>query len=134
MLFLVNSSVRILAIPDFPNRPDLVGLGLSDWEGYAMGLAKKFAYTNSYFHQDPYLDITSIDPSHVGRYDFIISSDVFEHISPPISKAFENARGLLKPNGVMIFTVTNIGGETKEHFPELHRYFFGKTKRRFGSS
>ncbi len=71
-----------LAIPDFPNRPDLVGLGLSDWEGYAMGLAKKFAYTNSYFHQDPYLDITSIDPSHVGRYDFIISSDVFEHISP----------------------------------------------------
>jgi SAM-dependent methyltransferase len=115
-----------LAMPDFPNRPDLVGIGLSDWQGYAVGLAKKFTYTNSYFHQEPYLDITSVDPSYFERYDFIISSDVFEHISPPISRAFENAHRLLKPNGVMIFTVPYVSGETREHFPELHRYHMQK--------
>ena len=111
-----------LALPDFPRRPDIAGLGLSDWEGYAAPLAKKVAYTNTFYHQDPLFDITSVDPSRFGRYDFIISSDVFEHICPPISKAFENGRRLLKPNGVMIFTVPYIEGETREHFPELHRY------------
>src|SRR5258708_3912358 len=115
-----------LAIPDFPKRPDLVGIGLSDWDGYAKGLAEKLSYTNTYYHQEPLLDITSVAPSQYGRYDFIISTDVFEHISPPISKAFENARRLLKPNGVMIFTVPYVEGETREHYPELHRFSIQK--------
>jgi SAM-dependent methyltransferase len=111
-----------LPIPDFPNRPHLAGIGLSDWEGYATRLAEKFDYTNTYYHKEPFLDITSADASHYGRYDFIIASDVFEHISPPISRAFENARRLLKPDGIMIFTVPYIEGETKEHFPDLHQF------------
>jgi len=115
-----------LALPDFPNRPDLVGIGLSDWDGYAAPLAKKLSYSNTYYHQEPLLDITSVDPSRFGTYDFIIASDVFEHISPPISKAFENARRLLKPTGVMILTVPYVAGETREHFPELHEYSLEK--------
>jgi len=111
-----------LAIPDFPHRPDLVGIGLSDWEGYASRLAEKLSYTNTYYHQEPFLDITSVEPSLYGRYDFIISTDVFEHIAPPILNAFENARRLLKPNGVMIFTVPYVQGETREHYPELHQF------------
>jgi SAM-dependent methyltransferase len=115
-----------LAIPDFPNRPDLAGIGLSDWYGYATRLSKKLSYTNTYYHQEPFLDITSVDSSQFGRYDFIISSDVFEHIAPPISRAFENARRLLKPDGVMILTVPYVGGQTKEHFPDLHQFSIQK--------
>jgi SAM-dependent methyltransferase len=115
-----------LVISDFPSRPDLVGIGMTDWDGYAIPLTKKLSYTNTYYHQEPFLDITSADPSQYGRYDFVISSDVYEHISPPISKAFENARRLLKPNGVMIFSVPYVEGETKEHFPELHQFCLQK--------
>ena len=111
-----------LAIPDFPDRRDLAGVGLSDWDGYAVPLAKKLSYTNTFYHTTPRLDITSIEPSQHGLYDFIIASDVFEHIPQPISKAFENARRLLKPGGVMIFTVPYIGGQTREHFPEMSEF------------
>lgn len=120
-----------LAIPDFPSRPDIVGIGLSDWDGYATRLAEKLAYTNTYYHQEPLLDITSVHPSQYGRYDFIIASDVLEHVSPPISRAFENARRLLRPHGVMILTVPYVEGETKEHFPELHQYSVQKRGNNF---
>jgi SAM-dependent methyltransferase len=115
-----------LALPDFPVRPDIVGIGLSDWDGYASILEKKLSYTNTYYHQEPFLDITSIKPEQRRLYDFIICSDVFEHIAPPVSKAFENAQLLLKPDGVMIFTVPYAEGITTEHFPELYKYSLQK--------
>jgi SAM-dependent methyltransferase len=117
---------RSLAISDFPARRDLVGIGLSDWDGYAVRLKEKLGYTNTYYHQNPLLDITSVGEEQFGRYDFIISSDVFEHIAPPVSIAFENARRMLKPSGVMILTVPYVEGDTKEHFPELHKYIARK--------
>jgi SAM-dependent methyltransferase len=113
---------KSLAIGDFPNRPDLVGAGLSDWDGYARLLIGKLGYTNTYYHKQPLLDITNVDPAQYGQYDFIISSDVFEHICPPVSKAFVNAYHLLKPGGVMIFTVPYVKGETSEHFPNVREF------------
>lgn len=111
------------ALPDFPARRDIRGLGMSDWDGYATPLAKKLEYINMFYHKEPRLDITTIDPGLEGKFDFIISSDVFEHVSPPISVAFANARRLLKPNGLFLFTVPyKLIGETEEHFPELYRY------------
>jgi SAM-dependent methyltransferase len=112
-----------LAIPDFPVRYDVVGMGMSDWEEYAYRLKHKLNYRNTYYHKEPQLDIISLPPDLEGKFDFIISSDVFEHVEPPISIAFENARKLLKPNGVFIFSVPYIKeGKTIEHFPELYRY------------
>lgn len=111
-----------MAISDFPNRPDISGVGLSDWEGYATRLEKKLNYVNTFYHQGPFLDITSVDQSQSGLYNFIISTDVFEHICPPITRAFENARRLLKPGGIMVFTVPYVEGETREHFPETSRF------------
>jgi len=105
-----------MVLPDFPTRPDICGIGLSDWEGYASRLAKKFSYTNTFYHQEPRLDITSIENPQP-TYDFIISTEVFEHVCPPVSRAFENARRLLKPGGVMVFTVPYVLGKTVEHFP-----------------
>lgn len=111
-----------LILSDFPRRPDLAGIGLSDWDGYAKTLAERLNYTNTFFHQEPLLDITSVGSEHSGRYDFIISSDVFEHICQPVSKAFENAYRLLKPGGVMLFTVPYVDGQTREHFPDICQF------------
>ncbi|MGH9903496.1 MAG: hypothetical protein ACRD68_16940, partial [Pyrinomonadaceae bacterium] len=69
-----------LALTDFPERRDISGIGMSDWDGYAAPLALKLGYQNTYYHQEPKLDITSIEPALESTLDFIISSDVFEHV------------------------------------------------------
>jgi hypothetical protein len=121
-----------LALPDFPHRPDIVGIGMSDWEGYAEPLARCFSYTNTFYHREPHLDITDV-PSHMlGTLDFLISSDVFEHVPCPVSVAFANARNLLKPTGVLVFTVPyRTEGSTVEHFPDLCDYEVLESEGRF---
>jgi SAM-dependent methyltransferase len=114
---------RSIAIPDLPLRRDLVGIGLSDTPGYARRLSEKLGYTNTYIHMEPRFDITAVPSRLSARYDFIIASEVFEHIAPPVSRAFVNARRLLKPHGVLIFSVRyTLDPETKEHFPDLYDY------------
>lgn len=111
---------KSLILPDFPINKSIQGIGMSDWDGYADLLSQKFSYVNTYYHTEPKLDITQIPPEQESRYDFIISSDVFEHIPPPVSIAFHNVYRLLKPGGVLIFTVPyKKDGVTEEHFPEL---------------
>ena len=114
---------RSLALPDFPARRGIKGLGMSDWAGYAEPLAQLFDYVNTYYHQEPRLDICAIDPRYEGRFDFVISSEVFEHVPPPVSVAFRNLRRLLKPTGFAVFTVPyGTTGGTIEHFPDLYEY------------
>ena len=111
-----------IAISNMPPRPEIRGIGMSDWGVYAKRLANVFSYTNTFYDHEPQLDVTNPDPALFGTYDFIISSDVYEHVAPPVSIAFENAKKLLKPGGVMIFSVPFTLGETVEHFPDLHDY------------
>jgi SAM-dependent methyltransferase len=114
---------RSVALPDLPSRPDIVGIGLSDADCYARPLSHKLGYTNTYFHAEPRLDIANVPDDHAARYDFILASDVFEHVAPPVSRAFRNARRLLKPGGVLIFSVPfTLEPDTIEHFPLLHDY------------
>ncbi|HEX4523480.1 MAG TPA: methyltransferase domain-containing protein [Casimicrobiaceae bacterium] len=114
---------RSMALPDVPHRPDLIGIGLSDSPAYAVPLAKKLGYTNTYFHTEPRLDIANVPPNRAAEADFIIASDVFEHVAPPVARAFDHARRLLKPGGVLIFSVPfSLDADTVEHFPELHDY------------
>jgi len=124
MVYLVTREVlgTPALLPSLRAHRDVRGLGLSDAEAYAGPLARKFDYENTYFHQTPRLDITApVAPEREGRYDFLIASDVFEHVAPPVARAFENARRLLKPGGKFIFTVPfEHEGEPLEHFPELH--------------
>jgi SAM-dependent methyltransferase len=109
------------ALPDIPMRRDIAGLGLSDVAAYALPLADTFAYENTWFHTAPRLDIANAPPERFGRYDFIVASDVFEHVAPPVARAFDNARRLLKPGGRFIFTVPfSLAPDTVEHFPDLH--------------
>ena len=112
---------RDLALPEVPERRDIAGLGLSDRAAYALPLADKFTYENTWYHAAPRLDIANVPPERFGRYDFVIASDVFEHVSPPVSRAFENARKLLKSGGRLFFTAPfTLDPDTVEHFPELH--------------
>jgi SAM-dependent methyltransferase len=113
-----------LLLPDFPTRREIHGLGMTDWEGYAVKLAEKFAYQNTYYHKEPRLDIAAANiASEFTGKDFIISSDVFEHVVPPVSRAFENVWKMLKPGGVFVLTVPySTQQETVEHFPELNEF------------
>jgi SAM-dependent methyltransferase len=112
-----------LALPDLPARKDIVGIGLSDADAYAIPLGRKVGYTNTYFHMDPRLDIANVPDDLTGRFDFLIASDVFEHVVPPVSRAFANARRMLKPGGVFVFSVPYaLDGATIEHFPNLHDF------------
>lgn len=114
------------ALPALPAHRELRGLGLSDDPRYADLLAQRFDYTNTWFDQEPRLDIASIPDAMEGRYDFLLASDVFEHVVTPVSRAFVNARRLLKPGGVLVLTAPfSLEDDTLEHFPELHDFRIG---------
>jgi SAM-dependent methyltransferase len=110
-----------IALPDIRVRHDFAGVGLSDAAAYADPLAQKFDYENTWYHMPPQLDIGDLPPERIGRYDFVIASDVFEHVTPPVGRAFVNARRMLKPGGVFVFSVPfTLAENTVEHYPDLH--------------
>lgn len=112
-----------IALVDFPVDKSIKGLGVSDWIGYADLLSLKFSYINTYFHKDPKFDILHIPSDEDNKYDFIIISEVLEHIDPPVDNGFINLHRLLKPNGVCVITVPFMNFETTwEHFPDLYTY------------
>jgi SAM-dependent methyltransferase len=98
---------------------------MTDSESYAAALAEKFAYQNTYYHKEPKLDISTPDipASLLQSTDFVISSEVFEHVVPPVGRAFENTFKILKPGGIFILTVPyGHAEETVEHFPQLYEF------------
>ncbi len=112
-----------LALTEFPVLKSIRALGMSDNPEIAHRLAEKFDYTNTFYHQAPQFDATMLNERDRGRYDFILSSEVMEHVPPPVERAFENLAAMLKPDGVLVFTTPyEVDGKTMEHFPELHDF------------
>lgn len=114
---------RSLLLKDFPKRKDIRGLGMSDPDPLPDTLEARFDYINTAFEHPPKFDIMDPEQSDVpmAEYDFIISSEVFEHVRPPIQTAFNNLARLLKPGGSVIFSAPwGWPGETVEFFPNLH--------------
>jgi len=98
---------------------------MTDSEIYAAQLERKFSYKNMYYHKEPKLDILNLDVFGYGCADFIICSDVLEHVCPPVSLAFQNLFLLLKRGGMLVVTVPLVeDGLAKEHFPNLREYHF----------
>lgn len=112
---------RPLILPDFPRAKGVRGLGMSDWDGYATGFAKVFSYTNTFLHQDPRLDISRPLPDlHRGDSNFVVCSEVLEHIAPPVQTAVDNLAAMLKPGGFLVLTIPYAQGQpTREHFPDF---------------
>ncbi len=110
---------------EIPTNKELSGIGMSD-AGWSKYLSEKFNYINTYYHMEEYLDI--YNDEHVNKFhnlDFIISSDVFEHINifPGLQIAFNNLNKMLKNGGILIFSVPyGINIEHKEHYPLLYDY------------
>lgn len=105
-----------------PNKK-IKGIGMSDANVYANLLSEKFDYVNSFYHQEPHLDITNPDAKWLNKFDFVTNSDVMEHVAPPVSAAFSALRTLLKPNGYLVVSVPySLAPNTVEHFPNLHDY------------
>lgn|GEM_PF-6955175 len=114
---------EIVSLPRFKKDKKVTGLGMSDAFCYASLLSEKFSYTNTYYHEEPLFDITNIKECDHSRYDFVISSDVFEHVLSPVQRAFDNLYKILKPDGKIIFSVPyKMTGETDEHFPVLNEF------------
>ncbi len=114
---------KSIPLPWFSSRPLRRGYGMSDWHGYANRLKRKFDYQNTFYHQEPRLDITQLPEAFESKFDFVISSDVFEHINPPVNCAFQNVFRSLKPGGVFVLTVPFLEtGETQEHYPDLNNF------------
>ncbi len=114
-----------LALPDFPEMKGLRGFGMSDPPSLSSQLEKKFDYTNTFYHQPPTIDITNPPESEWGRYDFIVSSEVMEHVPAPLDKAFANLYRLLKPNGVLLLTVPYGLDERPKNISGAERVFAG---------
>lgn len=104
----------------------LRGIGLSDHHLMSRYLARHLDYQNTFFHQEPLVDVTKPDPARLASLDFLLSSDVFEHVLPPVQAAFDGAFAMLRPGGWLILSVPHIpagmGEGTKEHFPDLHEW------------
>jgi SAM-dependent methyltransferase len=112
-----------LVLTDFPKLKAIRGLGMTDQQCYASILAEKFDYTNTFYDREPRFDFTESHEQLEGSYDFILSADVLEHIAPPIGRALEETRRLLKPSGFFGVTIfCSPDDKMKEHFPDLHEY------------
>jgi SAM-dependent methyltransferase len=106
---------------------------MTDSENYASRLMEKFNYRNTYFHQEPRLDIASdLDAALLGENDFVIASEVFEHVQPPVARAFDNVFRLLKPGALFILTVP-FGPQEKtiEHYPDLHDFRIAESEGKY---
>ncbi len=111
------------ALQEWTRRGNILGAGMSDWPGYAGLLKQKFSYENTFFDRSPRLDIQNLSEAQLGQYDFVISSDVFEHIPPPLQRGFDNLFALLKPGGSLIFSApTTRTAQTVEYYPGLREY------------
>ena len=114
---------RSLSLTEMSANPSIQGIGLSDWEGYSGDVARLFSYRNTFFHTEPRVDITDPPRDLLGTLDFLISTDVFEHVPPPVDRAFAGAFALLKPGGALVLSVPfHKAAATVEHFPTLNDF------------
>jgi SAM-dependent methyltransferase len=114
---------KSITLPKFPTNRKIKGVGMSDWDGFAVVLAQKLDYTRTYFDQDPRLDLKCLTAAQRGCYDFVLCSEVLEHVAPPVEPAFSGLFDLLKPGGTLLLTVPyQINERTIEHFPSLNEF------------
>lgn len=108
MMYAVASrfSPNEMTLARIGRRKEIRGLGICDGD-YALLLAKKFRYVNTYCDKAPRLDPSNVDwlRWNAGTFDFITCGDVLGLMKLPVDRAFENMHRLLKPGGVAFLPV-----------------------------
>ena len=98
---------------------------MTDSDSYAQFLQGRFDYRNTFYDREPRLDISAPAAVEEASLDFLTSSEVFEHVRPPLEESLKNVFRLLRPHGVLIFTMPwgpDSGPPSSEHFPALDDY------------
>jgi len=100
-----------------------VGLGISDDIDVASRLSNKFFYNNTYFDTFPNLDIRNVPDIAKAKFEFVICSDVLEHIDTDLELAVRGLKDLLNRNGFAVISVP-ISAEAghPEFYPELKSF------------
>jgi SAM-dependent methyltransferase len=115
---------EVIILRDIPENKNIKGIGMSE-TCWISELEEKLSFINTYYDKEPFLDM--YNENHIKNYcnlDFIISTDVFEHISPypNLQIAFDNLYKMLKPNGFIVFSVPYQKNFHVEWFPNLCNY------------
>jgi len=98
------------------------GLGTSDDIKIAKQLVNKFDYVNTYYHKGPKLDLTDVDPQWRECAQFVICSDVLEHVPPPTHFAIEGLYSVVASGGAAIISIPYTTADTTiEFYPKLER-------------
>lgn len=114
---------RPVLLIDAINAKNLHGLGMSDWPVLVALLDEKFSHTNTFFHTEPRYDVMKDEPSIYRNLDYVICSEVFEHVLAPLERGFKNLRRMLRPGGSLIFSTPYTSApETLEHFPGMRKF------------
>lgn len=132
---LVLQGLKLPVTPLRTSAPDFSrhGLGISDNAFLAAELAGRFDYVNSYLHRFPRLDISEVPDELHGEFEFVICSDVLEHVPPPAEPSLEGLASLLRPGGFAVVSVPltrrfaeaalpPAGANTVEYYPGLTSY------------
>jgi hypothetical protein len=69
-----------LAVAEFPRVKSLRGLGVTDANQYASQLAGKLDYRNTFYDREPRFDLANPSEHELGKFDFIIASEIMEHV------------------------------------------------------
>ena len=111
------------SIANIPQEWSRVGLGISDNPVLSSALSSRFDYTNSYYHKFPKLDITHLPIDLHEQFEFVICSDVLEHVPPPAESGIIGINRLLKAGGVAVVSVP-VGAldDTDEYYPNLLKW------------
>lgn len=98
------------------------GLGISDNPEMARFFRRCFNYSNSELDVAPIVDLLHPPSSTNGLYDFVICSDVLEHVPPPAERALSSLAGFLRPGGVAMVSVPIRDEGTDEYYPGIERW------------
>ena len=115
---------RVGVLKELPTNRDFRAIGISDSAAYAQVLERKFDYTNTYLHTEPFLDIEDMASfSRYGPLDLIVCSDVIEHTLRPPAAVLRNLAMALKPGGHLVLSApTYAMPDTVERYPTLQDF------------
>ena len=113
LVYLIGRHLFGCPVPpltEWPYHHDLRVLGISDGAGFAARLGPKFNYENTNYHIEPFFDVKAPPQRYLGAA-MVICSEVLEHVAHPVEPAFSGLCSVLKPGGLLVFSVPWTTGE-----------------------